>query len=110
MDPWEAFFTEVEREDTTYDRIREKALGLLAVRDEHPAPVWMRYLDAQDRAEMLKEINQGLYALRHTSGDRDSLRGFQAVMHAWRVTGEQLADPLRRAVLLNESLPQESPE
>ena len=108
MDPWNDFFAEVESDGTTYDRIRVKALELIRLKDTHPAPEWMRYLDAEDRALMVREMLQGIHALRHTPGG--GLKEFREMMRAWRITGEQLADPVRRAVLLKQELPQESSE
>lgn len=72
--------------------------------DERETPVaamgelgWLRVFDRADQREFANELHAAL-----VSGLADEdLSEVDEVVAAWRITGKQLEDPLRRAVLLS---------
>ena len=56
---------------------------------------WLAALDDDDQALFFLEMDAALDAAE-AAGHAEPL---EACLHAWRVTGEALSDPLRRAVL-----------
>lgn len=50
---------------------------------------WLRAFDAEDLREFAAELHQA-----------ESSAAIADVLHRWRITAEQLADPERRAILL----------
>lgn len=57
---------------------------------------WLRSFDREDIEEFLDELRDALIAAK---ADEDT-EVLDECLHAWRVTARQLADPLRRSVLL----------
>lgn len=57
---------------------------------------WLRAFDRDDLTSFLEELQDALIA---ASADRDT-RVLRDAIHAWRVTAQQLEDPLRRSVLV----------
>jgi len=62
---------------------------------------WLRSFDREDLEAFLDELYECLIA---ASADRD-LRVLSDAIKAWRVTAQQLEDPLRRSVLLSRHDP-----
>ena len=59
---------------------------------------WLRVFDLDDLREFVAELHEVLVAARAD----DSTRAIDDMIRDWRVTAEQLSDPLRRSVLLEE--------
>ncbi|MDT0167338.1 hypothetical protein Q9R32_17435 [Actinotalea sp. AC32] len=62
---------------------------------------WLRAFDRDDLVSFLEELQDCLIA---ASADRD-MRVLRDAVRAWRVTAQQLEDPLRRSVLVNRHNP-----
>ncbi len=59
---------------------------------------WLRAFDEDDLREFVDELHECLVAA-HADESSDVL---EEVVAAWRTTAQQLADPLRRSILLGE--------
>jgi hypothetical protein len=62
---------------------------------------WLRSFDRADLEEFLGELQEAVVA---ASADED-MAVLDGCIRAWRITARQLADPLRRSVLLREHRP-----
>lgn len=60
---------------------------------------WLRAFDEEDLREFLDELHDCLVAAHADN----SAAVLEEAVHAWRITAQQLADPLRRSVLLEAS-------
>jgi hypothetical protein len=87
-------------------------LAALLQRSAPPTPselgelAWLRVFDKGDLEEFLVDLNDALVA----AGADEDIAVLNSVLHAWRVTALQLEDPLRRAVLLGEHVPDDYAE
>jgi hypothetical protein len=67
---------------------------------------WLRCFDVSDLREFADDLHEALVAA-HADGDKQVL---DTCVHEWRVTARQLADPLRRSVLLGSHSPEDFDE
>jgi hypothetical protein len=57
---------------------------------------WLRHLDDDDLAQFLQEVRAAVSVAYHD----DDLGELEQLVHDWRATADELADPARRKVLL----------
>jgi hypothetical protein len=57
---------------------------------------WLRHLDDDDLAQFLQEVRAAVSVAYHD----DDLGELEQLVHDWRATADELADPARREVLL----------
>lgn len=61
---------------------------------------WLRVFDHEDQLEFLSDLHDALVSA-HAD---ESVAVLDACVHEWRVTAQQLEDPLRRSILMRESI------